>query len=346
MDHDYGFLKAKRPSNRSDGIRTARKLAVSAFALMLVVTSGSAGFVVIEGMAPLDAVYMTVITLSTVGYGEVQPLHPAGRVLAMAVIAFGVVLGAYTAATLGELIIEGKLKEMFGRKKMDIRIRKLEGHTIIAGFGRVGRRVAAEFVRTGAPFVVIEKEPIAVHSLLDTDCLFVEGDATSETALAEAGIAGARNLISTLPDEAHNVYLTLTARHLNRSLNIIARADHEEGEVKLIRAGANHVVSPHMLGGIRMVMSALRPNVGDFMHMTSHGVGDLSIEEMVVAKSSRLSDKTIADSRLKQDFNVTILGLKKPGQKMSITPGPETVIGEGDTLILIGSNDQLEKLDR
>ena len=325
-------------------MRSIRKLAVAVTALIVTVAVGSLGFAAIEGMAPLDALYMTVITLSTVGYGEVQPLHAAGRVLAMAIIFIGVVLTAYIAATLGQIVIEGQLKEVFGRKKMDSRIKKLKDHSIIAGFGRVGRQVASEFARTKAPFVVVEKEPNTIRRLIDSDYLFVEGEATDEYVLKDAGIERARTLVSTLPDEAHNVYLTLTARHMNHDLNIIARADFEEGEKKLMRAGANHVVSPHVLGGIRMAMSALRPNVGDFMHMTSPGIGNLSIEEMVIPEGCALSNKSIADSRLKQQYGVTIIGLKKPGGIMTITPGPDVVLNDGDTLVLLGPNEKLEKL--
>ncbi|MEA3296877.1 MAG: potassium channel protein [candidate division Zixibacteria bacterium] len=315
-------------------------------ALALVIVLGTIGFITIEKMKPLDAIYMTVITLSTVGFGEVSPLHPVGRVFAMFLIIFGVALGAFTATTIGQIVLEGQLKLFFGRKKMENKLRKMSGHCIIAGFGRVGRQVASEYTNRKVPFAVIEKEPTTIKRLLSDSYIFVEGEATDEETLRQAGIERARTLISTLPDEAHNVYLALTARHMNKDLKIIARADYEEGEIKLMRAGANHVVSPHVLGGMRMAMASLRPNVVDFMHMTSLGEGGLSIEEIVLPSGCKLAGKSLVESKLKDDYGLTIIGIKKLGGTMTIAPGPQTVLKESDTLVVIGPNEELERLDK
>jgi voltage-gated potassium channel len=323
-----------------------RNVGLTLVALALVVAFGTIGFAFIERMSLLDALYMTVITLSTVGFGEISPLHPAGRIFAMFLIAFGVALGAFTATTIGQIVLEGQLKQMFGRKKMETRIKKLSGHYLIAGFGRVGRQVACEFASRNVPFLVVEKEPDAIRRLDSEGFLFIEGEATEEDTLRRAGIERARTLISTLPDEAHNVYLTLTARHMNPELNIIARADYEDGETKLMRAGANHVVSPHVLGGARMAMASLRPNVLDFMHMTTLGEGELSIEEIVIPKDCQLAGKSLVESQLKDNYGVTIIGIKKHGGRMTIAPGPGTVLGELDTLVLIGPTDDLERLGK
>ena len=229
---------------------------------------------------------------------------------------------------------------------MESRIRKMHNHFIIAGFGRVGRQVSMEFAQREVPFLVIEKDSEALDNIVSEGWLFVQGDATDEDILRAAGIESAKTLVSTLPDEAHNVYLTLTARDMCKDLQIIARADYEGGEKKLFRAGANHVVTPHILGGIRMAMASLRPNVVDFMHTTSLGEGGLSIEEVVVPANCKFNGKSLVDSNIKPDYNVTIIGIKKEGQKLIIAPAPSTVLEESDVLVLIGPVDSLEKLGK
>jgi voltage-gated potassium channel len=323
-----------------------QKLRLAVGALVLMVLAGTAGFMLLEKMGMLDAVYMTVITLSTVGFGEVRPLHPLGRVFAIVLILFGVVLAGFTASVIGQLVLEGQFREIFGRRKMENKIRKMSGHYIIAGYGRVGRQVAQEFKRRNVPFVVIDKEEAAAGQLFSEGYLCIQGEATDDEVLRKAGIESAKTLISTLPDEAQNVYLTLTARNMNRDLYIIARADYEEGEKKLLRAGANHVVTPHVLGGQRMAMASLRPNVVDFMHTTALGEGGLSIEEVVIPPGCRLEGKTLVESQLKQEYSVTIIGIKKTGQKMTVAPSPATVLSESDILVLIGPSDGLERLSR
>jgi voltage-gated potassium channel len=332
-DYDKGYLTSMQ------------KLRIALLASAIVLAAGMTGFIWLENMNPLDALYMTVITLSTVGFREVMPLHPAGKFFVIFLILFGVALAGFAASVIGQMALEGHFRDIIGRRKMDKRIRKMEGHSIIAGYGRVGRQVADEFSRKRAPFVVMEKSEDLIVEIQAEGRLFVQGDATDDDVLRKAGIDRAQTLISTLPDEAHNVYLTLTARYMNRNLKIIARADYDEGEKKLLRAGADHVVSPHVLGGTRMAMASLRPNVVDFMHMTAFDNGELSIEEVVIPSGSPLAGKTLVDSRLNSDYGVTIIGIKKPGKKLTITPGPDTLLDEKDILVLIGQADGLEKLE-
>ena len=323
-----------------------QKLRMALVAMGLVITLGTAGFIVLERMNPLEALYMTVITLSTVGFREVRPLDPTGQLFAILLIVFGVALAGFTVSVIGQLVVEGELQEIFGRRKMENKIRKMSGHSIIAGYGRVGRQVAHEFKKRQVPFVVIEKRDEDTSRLLSEGLLFIQGEATDDDILRRAGIESAKTLISTLPDEAQNVYLTLTARDINKDLNIIARADFEDGEKKLFRAGANHVVSPHVLGGQRMAMACIRPNVVDFMHTTALGEGGLSIEEVVIPAKCRLEGKTLVESQLKQEYGVTIIGIKKTSGKMTIAPAPDTVLSESDILVLIGPTEGLERLSR
>lgn len=207
----------------------------------------------------------------------------------------------FTVTVIGQIILEGQLKEFYGRRKMENRILKMSNHYIIAGYGRLGRQVAHEFQKKNVEFVVLEKENNAILNIDKDKVLFVQGDATDDDILRSAGIEKANTLISTLPDEALNVYLTLTARYMNRNLKIIARADYDQGVKKLKRAGANHVVTPHILGGIRMAMASLRLNVVDFMHSTSLGEGGLTIEEMIIPAGCSLDGKTLRESNLKQE---------------------------------------------
>jgi voltage-gated potassium channel len=228
---------------------------------------------------------------------------------------------------------------------MEKRLKRLSGHFIIAGFGRVGRQVAKEFLSKGVPCVVIEKSESSVDQIVSQGVLTLSGDATDDEVLLEAGIERAHTLISTLPEEAQNVYLTLTARHMNPKLKIIARADFEEGEKKLLRAGADHVVIPHVLGGIRMAKAALQPHVVDFMQMASMNVGEegLMVEEVVVPDSSALEGKSLAESQLKQSYGITVIGVKQKGRKMNINPSAATVLGAQDVVVVVGKGDDLER---
>lgn len=326
-------------------LTAGQKLGVVAIGMAGVLLLGTIGFVYIEEMNPIDALYMTVITLSTVGFGEVQPLHPLGRLFVIFLIIFGVALTGYTASVLGQIVLEGYFSEVLGRRKMERTIARLENHTIIAGYGRVGRQVAQEFINRLAPFVVIDRQEVGSDELTPA-VPFIHGEATNDDILRKAGIERARTLISTLPDEAQNVYLTLTARDMNRSLHIIARADYDDGVKKLRRAGADHVVSPHVLGGQRMALAALRPNVVDFMHSTALGSGGLTIEEMIVPETCTFAGKTLVESNLKQQYGITVIGVKKPGQEMTIAPDPHTTIDGGDILVLIGRYGSLEQFSR
>jgi voltage-gated potassium channel len=327
-------------------LTATRKIQFALLGLSILLVGGTIGFMTLERMGFVDSLYMTIITLSTVGFGEVKALDATGKVFVMFLILFGVTLVGFSAAAVGQWVIEGQFREMVSRRKMDNAIKKLSGHSIIAGFGRVGRQVAVEFARRGVPFVVLEKGEEGLKRLQADGWPYIQGDATDEELLTQAGIARAKTLVSTLPEEAQNVYLTLTARYMNPGLTIIARADFDDGEKKLMRAGANYVVVPHILGGTRMAMAALQPNVVDFMQMTATGQEGLMAEELVVPATSRLRGQSVSQSNLKRDYGVTIIGIRKPNDRLLINPGPEMVIEEKDVLVLIGGRAELERLSR
>ncbi len=328
----------------SASLSPIRKLRAALFAMLMLIGGGTIGFMLLEDMKILDSLYMTIITLSTVGFGEVRPLDANGKIFAMTLIVFGVLVAGSIATFVGQMIVEVQLKDLLTRRKMQTRLRKLTNHFIIAGYGRVGRHVAREFARKKVPFVVVESSEKGINQIISDGYSFVQGDATDDEILAAAGIDRAHTLVSTLPQEAQNVYLTLTSRDLNPTLNIIARADFEEGEKKLRRAGANHIVIPHVLGGLRMAKAALQPNVVDFMAITSMGEEGLLVEELVIPKGSVLGGKSLMESNLKRDYGVNIIGIKQKGRKMNVNPEPETLLSVGDILVLLGRTDQLERL--
>ncbi len=321
-----------------------RKLMIGLIALFCLLLIGTAGFMIIEKMSPLEGVYMTVITLSTVGFGEVAPLHSVGRVFVIILIVSGVVAVTFTGSAIGQFVLEGELRNILGRRKMETDIKKLSNHFIIAGYGRVGKKVGEEYSRRKASFVVIEQNEKVCADLESENIPHVKGPATEDEILLAAGVERARALVSTLPNEADNVYLALTARHMNSKLFIIARADQPEGEKKLKRAGADSVISPHILGGIRMAMASLRPNVVDFMQMTASETTGLGFEEVQVPPNCRFSGKTLIDSGIKAEYGVTVIGIKKSGQTMQINPAPTAMIESGDILVLVGANDKLERV--
>jgi voltage-gated potassium channel len=327
-------------------LTSTQKLRIAIIGLGIVMLGGSIGFMIIEDLTFIDAVYTTVITLSTVGYGDITPHDSKGRVFVLLLIVFGVLMVGFTVTVIGQIVLEGQLKEFYGRRKMENKISKMSNHFIIAGYGRVGRQVALEFQKKNVKFVILEKENSAIMNIYKDKALFVQGDATDDDVLRNAGIEKASTLISTLPDEALNVYLTLTARDMNRDLKIIARADYDDGVKKLKRAGADHVVTPHVLGGLRMAMASLRPNVVDFMHSTALGEGGLTIEEMLIPDGCSLAGKTLRESNLKQEYGINIIGIKKLNEDMSISPGPDTILNSEDILVLIGHEEKLEKLSK
>lgn len=330
----------------SSGLSPARKLRMALLFMAMLVIVGAFSFSVVEDISFLNALYMTVITLTTVGYGDFTPHSTDSKVLAMGLIILGFFGAAAIMTFLGQFAIETQFRELVMRRKMDNKIKKLTNHYLIAGFGRVGRRVAVEFARRGVPFLIIEADPQCINREIDSGMLFLQGDATDEDVLKQANIDDAHTLISTLPQEAQNVYLTLTARHMNSRLKIIARADFEEGETKLRRAGANHVIIPHILGGMRMAKAALQPNVVDFMEITAMGEEGLGVEELVIPEGSKLVSKALVDSGLKKEYGATIIGIKKPADRMQVNPGPGTILAAGDVLVLLGSTDDLERLSR
>ena len=314
--------------------------------LVLVISSGTLGYSIIEGWPLLESLYMTVITLSTVGFREVYPLSPTGKIFTMIVVIFGVGGAAYTASIVGKMIVEGEIRKVLGRRKMEKSLKGLKDHYIVCGYGRVGRRICKEFCIRKVPFVVVEKSPQIIEQIEKDGFLFVQGDSTEDSTLTNAGIEKAKGLVSAVANEADNVFIVLSARQLNPDLFITARADSDAGEKKLKRAGANKGVSPYKIGGIRMALTTLRPNLVDFMKVvTFDKETGLVIEEIEIKPNSPLTLGTLKDSPIRKEFGIMVVGIKKLGKDVFLNPSPETVIEAGDILIVIGEKEQLEKLE-
>lgn len=312
-----------------------------------VILYGTTGYAVIEGWPILDSLYMTVITLSTVGFGEVHAVSPTGRVFTIILVIFGVGGAAYTVSVMGRWLIEGEIREVFGRKKMEKKLKDLKDHYIVCGYGRVGVQVCNELCSRKAPLVVIEKNPERMEELQRRGILAAEGDCTDDSILEAAGITKAKALISTIASESENVFVSLSARQINPKIFITARAESSSAEKKLLRAGAERVVSPHEIGGIRMALVTLRPDIVDFMRVVG---GDektgFTIDEIEVFPDSRIANQLLKDSPIRCELGILVIGIKKKGKEMVFNPSPDTTIEAGDILIVIGENNKLEQMGK
>jgi voltage-gated potassium channel len=314
---------------------------------LLLVASGTAGYYFIEPEYSLfDALYMTVITLTTVGYAETHELHTEGRVFTIFLLLGGVFTFFYTATEVVRAIVGGELQDLLGRQRMARNLAEMHQHTIVCGFGRMGRLVCREFSKHKLPFVLIDRNEALLKSFDLPHGVVLPGDATSDEVLKKAGVERARALITVAASDADNLYITMSARLLNDKLFIVARAEEEPAEQKLLRAGANRVVSPYAIGGFRMAQAVLRPAVVDFLELATRTEHlDLQIEETQVAAGSKLADTTLLSSRVRQDLGVIIVAIKKKQGHMLYNPPGDALIQAGDTLIALGHRQQLDQLE-
>ena len=315
--------------------------------MMLILLFGVVGYMVIEGAGFLEAVYMTVITLTTVGFEETIELHDSGKVFTIVLLLLGVGAIFFAAGQVVQMFLEGQIGSMLEKRKMERKMHKMKDHYIVAGYGRVGQTVCDEFRSHGKTTVVIESNEKVFDLLKQNEEHYILEDATRDETLIRANITEAKALISTIAEEAQNVYLTLSARQMNPDLLIIVRADSKEAEKKLHRAGATRVICPHEIGGLRMALSTIRPNLVDFMKIMPRGTDPgLSIEEVDIKKGSRVDGLKLIDSNIRSKLDLMVVGIKKENRDMIINPPADTVIEGGDTLIVIGHNENLSKLDQ
>jgi voltage-gated potassium channel len=318
------------------------------FGLIMTVIGlvGTIGYSMLEGWNWLDSFYMTVITLTTIGFGEVHPLSEHGQLFTLFLIIIGMSAVVYSAQSVMRLIVEGQVRKYLGRRKMEREVKRMKNHCILCGFGRTGRKICEELKKEKIPYVVIERNSKAVLELSECNVSVVHGEATNDEVLIQAGVKQARVLISAVDSAADNVFITLTARELNYKLHIVARAESLDTEKKLYRAGATKVVMPHAIGGHQMALAALRPSVVKLFDLEAlqnkYGV---RLEEIEISDQSPLSGITLQSAALSQKFGLVVIGIIKHTGDVIFNPGPQAMIEAGDNLILFGSMDQLKRLE-
>lgn len=322
-----------------------RQFLIANVLVVAVFILGTAGYMLIEGWGPLDAVYMTMITMSTVGYREVHTLSEAGRIFTMFLIVFGVTAIFAVIGVGSAIILQVQLDKILGRRKLERQIAKLKDHYIVCGYGRMGRIICQEFARKGIPFVVIEKDQ-GVFESIEESVLAIHGDDSHEDILLKAGIERAKGLVSVVSSDAANVYITLTARELAPKIFIVARAGEEGSEKKLLRAGADKVISPYVIGGGRIAQAILRPAVVDFIELVTQSEHlDLQMEEVEIAPQSALCNVTLPESGIRQNLNTIVVAIKKSAGHMVFNPSSSTILECGDRLIVLGDRENLGKLE-
>jgi voltage-gated potassium channel len=320
-----------------------RRLRFGLAALVGIIVAGTVGYAAL-GFPWLDALYQTVTTVTTVGFREVQPLSAGGQAFTIVLILVGVGTALFTFTQVLEVVVEGHVQEVLGRRRMEREIARMAGHVIVCGFGRVGRNLAQYVSSAGEDVVVIDHDPVRAAAA-EGAAHVVQGDATTDEVLKEAGIERARVLVTTLTTDAANLFVTLTARSLRAELFIVARARVESSEAKLAQAGADRVVNPQGIGGARMAAFVLQPHVAEFLDVVMHdGSLEFRLEEVPLPTGSPLAGHSLRDAHIRDSTGALILALRDSRGAFTTNPPPETVLEAGQILIAIGTEGQLKAL--
>jgi len=323
------------------------RLRLAILLLVVILLAGTAGYMWIEGWTILDSIYMTVITLASVGFMEVHELSHAGRVFTIVLILGGLGTLLYVISTVTAFVVEGELRDILRRKRMEKRIKALSGHYVVCGLSRTGRQIAQELEKTRREFVVIERDPERLRSLGEEDAvLAVVGDATSEDVLLAAGLERARGLVTTLGRDQDNLFVVLSARRLNPALRIVSLVVEENAGAKLRDVGANAVVSTHSIGGMRMVSELVRPTVTTFLDlMLRRSDAVIRVEEATVGAGSRWIGHPLKEAAVNDQADVVLVALKRAEDgEIVFNPRPDHVVGEGDVLVMIGEVGEIKKI--
>jgi voltage-gated potassium channel len=322
------------------------RLIIPFLMLLVVMTIGVVGYTMLEGFSLLEALYMVVITLSTVGFKEIRELGDGGKILTISIIVMGVGTVAYAVGQFIEIVVEGQIVGYRRRKRMEKKIKELKNHFIICGFGRVGHRVADSLKAHKIPFVIIDAKPETVDELGDTNVPYLIGDASSDELLEAAGVRTAKGLVAANDSDVANVFVTLTARVLNPKLYIVARSAQIESEKKLKKAGANRVISPYFITGQRMATMVLKPVTVDYIDTVMRGEKlEHNIEEIGILKKSKLAGKTIGEFEVRSKTGATVLAVKRYNGSFELHPSAKTKIEAGDTLVVVGTSAELHELE-
>ncbi|HEV2914482.1 MAG TPA: potassium channel protein [Pyrinomonadaceae bacterium] len=324
-------------------VRSRLRLRYALIALAGAIAFGTIGFHLIEGWTLAESLYMTVQTVTTVGYGDMPPRSGKGQAFATIFMIIGVGTVAYALSSTVQTIVQSEIIATFGERRRYREMSKLRGHFIICGVGRVGFRVVREMQRTGVPFIAIERDTEKVSALMESGAHVLVRDATLEETLREAGVERAAGLAACLPDDADNVYVVLTARDLNHDLHIVARAVEEQAEPKLFKAGANRVVAPTIIGSHRMAQALIKPALADFMDSITAENLDLGFEQLEVGPASPYVGHKLRFTNIRSELDIVIIAIRRRGGEMIFNPSGDAVIEAGDTLIAIGRADSLAK---
>jgi voltage-gated potassium channel len=322
-------------------VRHAGTLIVMPF---LIIGFGTAGFMVLQGFSFVEALYMTIITLSTVGFGEVKPLDQTGRVFTIVLILAGATFVAYQLTYFSQLMLDMDLLDLYRRRRLKKQLEQLKGHYIVCGFGQMGQIIVNELVKSKIPVVVVDNDESALARLREKGILHLNGDATEEENLIAAGTQEAVGLVSVVNKDTDNVFIVLTARDLNRELLIFARAGTPYTEKRLFQAGANRVVSPFAIGAIRIAHNILRPTVTDFLELALSGEGmELTMEEIRIPEGVDLSGKELMHSGIRSQYNLIVVAIKRSDGQMIYNPSPLEILQAGDTMVVIGPQENLSR---
>ena len=338
-DTEKAYSLLRRVSSHS-------RLFSSTIIIIIAVSFGTLGYRLLEGWSFVDALYMTIITMTTVGFAEVQPLSEYGRIFTIGLIVTSIGIAGYVVSQLTAFVVEGEIKRILQGRKMDKQIAKLNNHIILCGAGRTGLHIAEEFHRTRTPFVVIEQNKEALEDLLHLDgLLYLQEDATQDETLILAGVKRARGLVTTLSEDKDNIFVTLCARSLNPKLRIIARLVEDKNAELLRKAGADEIVSPNAIGGLRMASVMLRPEVVSFLDEMLRVTGQaLRLEEMHVDDTPGLLDRSLGEANIRRQTGLLVVAVKSQQHGYQFNPGAETILRNGDILFVIGTEEQLTRL--
>lgn len=321
-----------------------KNIITASFIMVIIFSIGSAGYHIIENMTWFEGLYMTFITISTIGFTELHTLSNEGRVFTMLLFITGIGVISYIASQTTQLLFEG---ELFYKRAMKKRLKKMENHYIICGYGRIGHRIANVLKSAGLSLVVVENNDSGIEQLKEDNIPFVEGDAEEEETLLEAGIDKAQSLICTLSSDQDNVFTTLLARDLNPDLFILVRTNETTNKTRVLRAGADKVISPYEIGADRMANVILRPHVDQFVDsITKYTMQDHTFDEALIAEGSVLDGKSLAEINLRTQYGVLIIAIIPKGGEIHFNPDSSSQINVGDSLILIGDLNQIDKFRR